>query len=347
MKVAVFSARPYDREFLDAANSAGRHDLAYHDARLTSRTVALARGHEAVCVFANDKLDRCVIEQLARAGIRMIALRAAGFNNVDLKAAREFRIAVGRVPSYSPHAVAEHTFALLLALVRKIHRAHNRVREGNFSLEGLLGFDLAGKTIGIVGAGNIGSVVARIALGFGCQVLASDPCPREECEKWGVRYRSLDVLLSQSDIVTLHCPLDETTRHLIGAAELASMKSGAILVNTSRGAVVDTHAVIDSLKRGQLGGLAIDVYEKEEELFFEDRSSQLILDDQFVRLQTFPNVLVTGHQGFFTAEALANIAKTTIANLDEFVRTGSPLHPVGTPACEASVSNDPQQYVMH
>lgn len=269
-------------------------------------------------------------------GIRLIALRSAGFNNVDRGAAKSHEITVARVPAYSPHAVAEHTFALILSLVRKVHRAYNRVREGNFSLDGLMGFDLVGRTIGIIGVGNIGSVVARIANGFRCKVLAYDPVRRPECEALGLNYVALDDLLERSDIVTLHCPLDNATRHLIDASALARMKTGAILVNTSRGAVVDTRSVIKELKSRKLGGVAIDVYEEEDALFFEDRSDQAIMDDQFARLLTFPNVLVTGHQGFFTVEALTNIASTTIANLDAFEQTGRPLHEVTATAPAAA-----------
>lgn len=337
MKVAVFSTKPYDRQFLNAANR-GRHELHYLDCRLTVATTALAKGTSAVCLFANDQANATTIMAFAHMGIRLIALRAAGFNNVDLNAAAEHGIAVARVPTYSPHAVAEHTFGLILSLVRKIHRAYNRVHEGNFSLEGLLGFDLMGKTMGIVGAGNIGSVVAQIATGFGCKVLAFDPVRRPECECMGVEYVGLGELLSRSDIVTLHCPLNADTRHLIDTAALARMKAGSMLINTSRGAVVDTRAIIDALKRQSLGGLAIDVYEEEEGLFFEDRSDQAIMDDEFARLLTFPNVLITGHQGFFTVEALTNISATTIANIDSFERTGRPVHPVAIENPAASVA---------
>jgi len=327
LKVTVYSTKPYDRQFLDTAN-AGRHELRYLDCRLTVATAALAKSASAVCLFASDQANATTIMAFAHMGIRLIALRAAGFNNVDLAAAREHGIAVARVPAYSPHAVAEHTFALVLSLVRKVHRAYNRVREGNFSLDGLMGFDLVGKTIGIVGAGNIGSVVAEIASGFGCKVLAYDPVRRSECECIGVEYVGFEELLKRSDIVTLHCPLNDGTRHLIDTAAIERMKPGALLINTSRGAVVETHAVIDALKRQHLGGVAIDVYEEEDALFFEDRSDEAIMDDQFARLLTFPNVLITGHQGFFTAEALTNIAATTIANIDAFEQTGAPLHPV-------------------
>jgi D-lactate dehydrogenase len=321
----VFSAKAYDRTFLDKANSAGHQELRYIESRLTAATSSISEGAAAVCLFANDHADADAIDRLARSGIKLIALRAAGFDNVDLCAARTHGITVCRVPAYSPNAVAEHAFALILSLVRKTHRAYDRIREGNFSLDGLLGFDLAGKTIGIVGVGKIGSVVARIARGFGCDVIGSDPFPSDVV---GVRFCALDVLLTVSDIVTLHCPLSETTRHLINQDALDRLKAGAILVNTSRGAVIDTPAVISALEGNRLGGLAIDVYEKEANLFFEDHSGQPMFDDQFARLLSFPNVLVTGHQGFFTAEALTNIADTTIANLDAFERTGAPLFPV-------------------
>jgi D-lactate dehydrogenase len=327
MKVAVYSTRSYDRQFLDAANN-GRHELNYLECRLTVGTASLAKGSAAVCLFASDEADATTIMAFDHMGVRLIALRAAGFNNVDLNAAARHGITVARVPAYSPHAVAEHTFALILALIRKIPRAYNRVREGNFSLEGLLGFNLHGKTIGIVGVGNIGSVVAQIARGFGCSVLAYDPVVRPECEAMGVHYVGFYELLANSDVVTLHCPLNTGSRHLIDADALAQVRPGALLVNTSRGAVVDTHAVIAALKGGRLGGLAIDVYEEEDTLFFEDRSDQAIMDDQFARLLTFPNVLITGHQGFFTVEALRKIAETTVANLDAFEAAGTPVHEI-------------------
>lgn len=339
MKVAVFSTKPYDRQFLDAANG-GRHELRYLDCPLTVATTALAKGSSAVCLFANDHANATTMMAFAHMRVRLIALRCAGFNNVDVGAAASHGLTVARVPAYSPHAVAEHTFALLLSLVRKVHRAYNRVREGNFALDGLMGFDLSGKTLGIVGVGNIGSVVARIADGFGCKVLAADPVHRPECESLGLQYVSLNDLLSRSDIVTLHCPLNEGTKHLLNAAALAQTKSGAVLINTSRGAVIDTQAVIQALKEHRLGGLAIDVYEEEDALFFEDRSEEPIVDEQFLRLLTFPNVLVTGHQGFFTVEAMRNIAETTMANLDTFEETGKPLHEV-TAAVAAPVLATP------
>ncbi len=340
MKVAVFSTKPYDRQFLDAANTKGVHKLRYLEPRLSAETAQLAQGADAVCAFANDDVGNGVLEQLTDCGVRLVVLRATGFNNVDLSAARAHGVAVGRVPAYSPNSVAEHTFALILSLVRKIHRSYSRVREGNFSLDGLLGFNLAGKTVGIVGVGAIGCIVARIAIGFGCKVLAVDPIRRSECEATGVEYVWLEELLARADLVTLHCPLDRATRHLIDAEALDRMKPSAILVNTSRGAVIDTQAVIGALKRQRLAGLAIDVYEEEENFFFDDHSASAILDDSFARLLTFPNVLVTGHQGFFTVEALTNIAETTIANLDAFEKSGRPVHCVELPP---TVESQPQR----
>lgn len=333
MKVAVFSSKPYDRQFLDAANR-GRHELRYLDCRLTIETTALAKGSSAVCLFANDQANATTMMAFAHMGVELIALRSAGFDNVDLQAARAHGITVARVPAYSPQAVAEHAFALLLSLNRKIHVAYNRVREGNFALDGLMGFDLAGKTMGIVGVGNIGVACATIAQGFGCRVLGTDPVRRGDATDL-VDYVELEELLQRSDIVSLHCPLNDGTRHLIGDRELGHMKRGAILINTSRGAVIDTAAVIEALAAGRLAGLAIDVYEGEENLFFEDRSGESITDDRFLRLRAFPNVLITGHQGFFTTEALTKIAATTIENIDEFDRTGRAVHEVALGAASA------------
>ncbi len=329
MDVAVFSARPYDVTSLTVANAGAGHRLIFQETRLSTETTALAAGAGAVCAFVNDDLSAPVIDRLAAEGVRLLALRSAGFNHVDLDAAAAAGIAVGRVPAYSPYAVAEHAVALILTLNRKTHRAFARVREGNFELHGLLGFDLHGKTVGIVGTGLIGRVFARIMAGFGCRLLAVDPYPHPEMTALGVSYVPLDTLLAESDIVTLQCPLTPETRHLIDDAAIARMKPGAMLVNTSRGAVVDTRAVIRGLKSGQIGNLALDVYEEEEALFFEDFSDRFIDDDVFARLLTFPNVLVTGHQAFFTTEALAGIAETTIANVTTFERDGRPLHPVG------------------
>lgn len=322
MKVAVFSTKQYDRASLDRVN-AGRHEIHYFEPHLDGATAPLAHGHDAVCAFVNDRLDATVLEALAGDGVRLIALRCAGFNNVDLGAAQRLGITVARVPAYSPHAVAEHTVALILALNRKLHRAYNRVREGNFALEGLLGFDLNGRTAGVVGTGKIGAVAARILQGFGCTVLAFDPYPDEGCRALGVRYVPLEELLGASDIITLHCPLTADNYHLINAGALGRMKDGVMLINTSRGGLLDTRAVIEALKSGKIGHLGLDVYEEEAEMFFEDLSSTILRDDIFTRLLTFPNVLITGHQGFFTREALDNIASTTIANITEFEETGS------------------------
>jgi D-lactate dehydrogenase len=327
MNIAVFSSKQYDRASLDEAN-AGRHQLRYLEPHLARETVALAHRHDAVCVFVNDKLDAPVLEALATEGVRLIALRCAGFNNVDLGAAQRLGLAVVRVPAYSPHAVAEHTLALMLALNRKLHRAYNRVREGNFALEGLLGFDFNGRTAGVIGTGKIGAVVARILHGFGCRVLAFDPWPNDECRSLGVEYVALDQLLGESDIVTLHCPLTPENHHLINAAALSQMKPGVMLINTSRGGLLDTRAVIGALKSGKLGHVGLDVYEEEAEMFFEDLSSTILRDDIFTRLLTFPNVIITGHQGFFTREALAAIAATTIANITDFETTGSCVNAV-------------------
>lgn len=327
MKVAVFGTKPYDREFLDAANG-GRHLLRYLEPHLAHDTAALAGDATAVCTFVNDTLDRPALSALAAQGVKLVALRCAGFNQIDLAAARDLGMTVARVPGYSPHAVAEHATALILSLNRKIHRAWARVREGNFALEGLLGFNLEGRTVGIVGTGQIGLAMAGIMRGFGCEVLAFDPAPDAALTGLGGTYVDLDALLARSDIVTLHCPLTPATKHLIDASAIARMKHGAMLINTSRGAVIDTPAVIAGLKSGRIGHLGLDVYEEEGDLFFEDLSDQTIQDDVFARLLTFPNVLITGHQAFFTSDAMSAIAATTIANISSFENTGQPLHPV-------------------
>jgi D-lactate dehydrogenase len=317
VKVAIFSTKPYDREFLSAANGEQQHELVFLEPRLARETVALAAGFPAVCVFVNDQLDAQVLAELAAHGTRIIALRCAGFNNVDLDAARALGQTVVRVPAYSPHAVAEHTIALILALNRKIPRAFNRVREGNFALDGLLGFDLHGRTTGVVGTGRIGALVARVMQGFGSRVVGFDPYPNPECEAMGMEYVSLKELCHRADIITLHCPLTPDTHHLISHDTLREMKPGAMLVNTSRGAVLDTRAVIDALKSGRLGSLALDVYEEEADLFFEDLSRHAIQDDVFARLLTFPNVLITAHQAFFTSDALEAIARITLSNITD------------------------------
>jgi D-lactate dehydrogenase len=317
MKIAVFSAKKYDREFLSAANGA-RHELRFFEPQLNEETSGLATGFEAVCVFVNDQVNAAVIANLHSIGVQLIALRCAGYNNVDLAAAKKHGIAVVRVPAYSPYAVAEHTIALMLALNRKLHRAYNRVREGNFALDGLIGFDMHGKTIGVIGTGQIGTVVAQILTGFGCPTLAFDPVPNATCRSRGVRYVELDALFAQSDIITLHCPLTPENKHMINRHALEKMKPGVMLINTSRGALLDTLAIIQALKSGTIGYLGLDVYEEEERIFFEDRSGLILSDDVFARLLTFPNVIITGHQAFFTREALENIAATTIENITAF-----------------------------
>ena len=315
MKVAVFSAKPYDQKFLSTVNQEYGHELKFFSPILDSQTVALAEGCEAVCVFVNDRLDRKIITTLSQQGIKLIALRCAGYNNVDLDAAQELGVTVVRVPAYSPYAVAEHAIALILTLNRKIHRAYYRVREGNFALNGLLGFDLHGRTVGIIGTGKIGRIAGKILHGFGCRILAYDLYPNSEFgEQYGT-YVSLEELLAQSDIISLHCPLTAKTHHLINSKAIALMKPGVMLVNTSRGGLVDTKAVIQGLKSRQIGYLALDVYEQESSIFFEDLSAEIIQDDVFERLLTFPNVIITGHQAFFTAEALNNIAETTLSNI--------------------------------
>lgn len=318
MKIAVFSTKPYDREFLEAANSRFGHELVFLEPHLTYETCPLASGFGGVCVFVNDTLDAQVLKSLRENGTSLIALRCAGFNNVDLSAANEFGITVVRVPSYSPEAVAEHTIALILSLNRKVHRAYARVREGNFSLEGLLGFNLHNKTVGIVGTGKIGLALAKIMKGFGCTVLAHDPYPNPDCSSIGVIYTEQSRLFRESDIISLHCPLTPETHHLIDSKAIAKMKRGVTLINTSRGAVIDTKAVIQALKSGKIGYLGLDVYEEEGDLFFEDFSNEVIQDDVFARLLTFPNVLITGHQAFFTQEALRSIAETTLSNISDY-----------------------------
>jgi D-lactate dehydrogenase len=317
MKIAIFSAKKYDREFLSAAN-ASRHELRFFEPHLSEETAGLAAGFEAACVFVNDQVNAAVIATLRSLGVRLIALRCAGYNNVDLAAAKKHQIPVVRVPAYSPYAVAEHAIALMLALNRKVHRAYNRVREGNFALDGLVGFDMHGKTVGVIGTGQIGTVVAQILTGFGCPTLAFDPFPNATCRSVGVRYVELNELFAQSDIITLHCPLTPENKYIVSDPAIAKMKKGVMLINTSRGALLDTLAIIQGLKSGKIGYVGLDVYEEEERIFFEDRSGLILSDDVFARLLTFPNVIITGHQAFFTREALLNIAATTIDNITRF-----------------------------
>ncbi|MGI8907600.1 MAG: 2-hydroxyacid dehydrogenase [Candidatus Sumerlaeaceae bacterium] len=327
MRVAVYSTKPYDKKFLDEQNPAGATPgqlaFEYLEARLDAQTALLATGRDAICIFVNDVADEQTLRVLAGNGVRLIALRCAGFNNVDLKAAASLGLSIARVPRYSPYAVAEHTVGLMLALNRQIHRAYNRVRERNFALEGLLGFDMYQRTVGVVGTGQIGAQTARILLGFGCRVLAHDLYIAADLEQAGVKYVDLASLLRDSDIVTLHCPLTSETHHLINADTLATMKHGVMLINTSRGGLLDTRAVLKALKAGRIGYLGLDVYEEEGDLFFEDRSGLLLQDDVFARLLTFSNVIVTGHQAFFTREALQRIAEVTIGNLIAFEKDGA------------------------
>lgn len=324
MKTAVFSARRYDKTMLARANEQAGHELHFFEDRLTAATASQAQGCEAVCVFVNDGVDAEVLATLARQGTRLVATRSTGYNQIDVAAAAQLGIAVVRVTDYSPYSVAEFAVGLLLAVNRKIARASARTRDGNFDLEGLMGFDLHGKTVGVVGTGKIGAIFARIMAGFGCTILGHDPHPEPAFLECGGSYVEVDELLARSDVVSLHCPLLESTRYIINAHNLARVKRGSILVNTSRGGLVDTDAAIDALKSGQLGGLAIDVYEQEANLFFQDLSSTIICDDVIQRLVSFPNVIVTGHQAFFTVEAVGQIMQTTIDSISAFER-GEPL----------------------
>lgn len=317
----MFDSHNYDRESFEAAEDFGKHEIHFFEPRLTRQTASLAAGFEAVCSFVNDRLDEPTLQALASAGTRLIVLRSAGYNHVNLEAAERLGLTVLRVPEYSPHAVAEHALALVLTLNRKIHRAHARVREWNFSLEGLVGFDLFGKTVGIIGTGRIGQVAARCFAGLGCKVLAFDAFPDRNFEtQSGVLYASLSELYAASDIISLHVPLTPTTKHLIDAESMAQMKPGVMLINTGRGALIDSRALITALKSGRLGAAGLDVYEEEEGIFFQDMSGSIVQDDVLARLLTFPNVLVTSHQAYLTKEALGNIAQVTYANLTAFER---------------------------
>ena len=329
MRVAVFSSKPYDRQYLGAAAQGSPHQLDFFEAKLNCDHVPLAADYDAVCVFVHDEVSGDVLRTLAEGGTRLVALRAAGFNNVDLEVAKEVGIRVCRVPAYSPYAVAEHAVALILSLVRRTNRAYNRVRDANFALDGLLGYDLHGKCVGVVGTGRIGTVFATIMRGFGCRLMAYDPYPNEAMKELGARYVDLPELFAESDIIALHAPLTPETHHIVDRESLAAVKPGVMIVNTSRGALIDTEAAIDALKDGRIGYLGLDVYEEEDAVgFFEDQSQSIIQDDTFTRLLTFPNVLITAHQAFFTSEALANIADTTIANLTAFEEQGEPVYEV-------------------
>lgn len=331
MRIAFFSTKSYDRVHFTRANQDTGHELVFFESRLSPETASLAQGFEGICAFVNDQLDGPVLDELAEGGVRLLALRSAGFNHVDMERVAALGMCAVHVPAYSPHAVAEHTLALILSLNRKIHRAYNRVREGNFSLEGLMGFDLQGRTVGIVGTGNIGEVFGRMMLGLGCEVIAYDPYPSDVCKEMGIRYVELDELFATSDVISLHCPLTAQTKHVVNAYSIKEMKRGVMLINTSRGALVDTRAVIEGLKSSKIGYLGLDVYEEETELFFEDLSDRVIQDDVFARLLTFPNVVITGHQGFFTSDAVTNIAETTIANITAFETGEGELYSVPSP----------------
>lgn len=326
----MYSTKPYDHDSFVVANEAFGHVLDELDDRLTTRTAALAEGYDAVCIFVNDHGHEGVLRALHDRGVRHVALRCAGFNNVDVEAAQALGIDVVRVPAYSPNAVAEHTIALILALNRKIPRAYNRVRDGNFSLDGLVGFDLAGRSVGVVGTGRIGALVARLLWHFRCEVVAHDPFENPALTEMGIPYVGLDELLVTSDIVTLNCPLTPETRHMIDASAIDRMKPGVMLVNTGRGPLIDTRAVIEGLKNRRIGSLALDVYEEEGRLFFQDRSDEVLKDDVFARLLTFPNVLITAHQAFLTEDALRAIAETTLANLAD-LEAGRPCPNVVLP----------------
>lgn len=321
MKVAIFSSRHFETDFFTRGNQAlvQPHDLTFLEVALSRQTAGLAQGFEVVCCFVTDQIDAPALEILKNVGVRLVALRSAGYNHVDLQAARRLGLPVVRVPAYSPHAVAEHAVALLLSLNRKIHRAYARVRELNFSLEGLMGFDVHGKTVGVIGVGRIGRAFAQIMAGFGCQVIGYDVSPDDTLVQDKVlTYVAPEEIYRRADIISLHVPLVPQTQHLINAAAFAQMKKGVVLINTSRGALVDAHALIDSLKSNHLGGAGLDVYEEEEGVFFHDLSAQVLQDDVLARLLTFPNVLITSHQAFLTHEALTQIAAVTLNNIAQF-----------------------------
>lgn len=327
MKVTFFSAKPYDKEFFDRLNQAFGFEIVYYETHLGPHIVNAVEDSDAVCTFVNDKLTAEVLAVLASRNVKYIALRCAGFNNVDLDAAKQYGLQICRVPAYSPEAVAEHALAMMLTLNRKTHKAYNRVREQNFSLNGLMGFNLYGKTLGIVGTGNIGRAFARMMCGFGCKLLAYDLYESDELKAAGVEYVSLPDLFAQADIISLHCPLTEGTKYLINAASLKLMKRGVMIINTSRGGLIDTGAVLEGLRSKHIGYLGIDVYEQEEKLFFRDLSQTILDDDAIQLLTSFPNVLVTGHQAFFTAEALEEIALTTLTNLSRLAQGIAPENP--------------------
>ncbi|MCA0948977.1 2-hydroxyacid dehydrogenase [Shewanella chilikensis] len=328
MKIGFFSAKRYDMQHFNRTNEAFGAQIEYFDVRLCMQTVKLAYGFEVICAFVNDELNEDVLTELAANGTRIIAMRCAGFNNVDLDAAKRLGMNVVNVPAYSPESVAEHTVALILTLNRKIHKAYQRTRDANFSLEGLVGFNMFGKTVGVVGTGKIGIATIKVLLGFGCKVLAFDPYPNPQVEALGARYVTLDEMYQQSDIISLHCPLTVENRHLLNADSFAKMKPGMMVINTSRGGLLNAIDAMEALKLGQIGSLGLDVYENEKELFFEDKSNEVIQDDVFRRLSACHNVIFTGHQAFLTEEALGAIAHTTLSNVQKLLsgeRSGNEL----------------------
>lgn len=315
MRIAFFSSQSYDKTYFNEAIKNTNLEIDFFNIPLDETTVHLVNNYQAICVFVNDKINETVINTLGKNGVKMIALRCAGFNNIDLKACKNNNIRVARVPAYSPNSVAEHALALLMTLNRKTHKAYNRVRENNFSLDNLMGFDLFNKQVGVIGTGNIGKVFCKIMLGLGCKVHTVDLHPSDELIALGVEYTDLDTLYANSDVISLHCPLNEQTKHILNETAFDKMKTGVFVINTSRGALIDTKAAIINLKSKKIGALGLDVYEQEEHLFFKDLSNVIIQDDLISRLISFPNVLITAHQGFFTHEALTQIAHITVENL--------------------------------
>ncbi|WP_024870598.1 2-hydroxyacid dehydrogenase [Tolumonas lignilytica] len=322
MKIALFSAKAYDRDYFEQANQPFGYELDYFDVRLEQKTLRLAHGYPVVCAFVNDDLSRPVLTDLANNGTRLLAMRCAGYNNVDLIAAKELGITVVRVPAYSPEAVAEHSVGLMMTLNRRIHKAYQRTRDANFALDGLVGFNMFGKTAGIIGTGKIGIATLRILKGFGMRLLVNDPYPSQAALELGAEYVDLDTLFRESDVISLHCPLFKENYHLLNAESFAKMKKGVMIINTSRGALLSAQDAIEALKQGKIGALGLDVYEEESELFFEDKSNEVITDDTFRRLSACHNVLFTGHQAFLTREALLSIASTTLNNTKIFIENG-------------------------
>ncbi len=336
MRVAVFSTKPYDEKYLSEANQDSRHDFKFYETQLNEHTVRLAESYEAVCAFVNDKLDGNVLLHLFSGGTRLIALRCAGFNNVDLSAAEQLGMTVARVPAYSPNSISEYTVGLILTLSRNLHRSFTRTREGNFSLNGLIGFDIGRKTIGIIGTGKIGALTAKALQGFGCRIIANDVYQNDELINAGVEYVSRERLFRESDIISLHCPLMPDTQHLINADSIALMRDGVMIINTSRGALIDTQAVIAGLKSKKIGAIGIDVYEEEGNIFYEDRSDEILEDDVLARLLTFPNVVVSSHEAFFTSDALREISRQTIDNISTYESGGQPAGVIHNQAAQAS-----------